>query len=118
MVYTYGDTCGGGICDGSCSVALGPIPCRTAGLCVRAPLPRVSRLGEAGTNSRVPALPPQQLSVFALQNPAAPHLTRLLSLGMPPTASLCAHLSLSLGFLSYNRLQRISALFHKNSVNP
>lgn len=88
----------GGICDGSCSVAPGPLS--PAGLlaslcqslpCPGSPLP----LGEAGPSSRVPAAPLQQLSVLALQNPAAPHLTRWLLLGVLASKPVCTSESVS-----------------------
>ena len=102
----------GGICDGSVVWLLGPSPLQDCWLlCVRASLAQgLPFLREAGPSSRVPAAPCSSCP-FLLCRTRLP----LTSQGgchwecLP--ASLCAHLSLSLGFLTYNRLQRISALF-------
>lgn len=70
---------------------LGPYPLQDCWpLCVRGSLAQgLPCLGGGRNQLPVPAAPPQQLSVPALQNPAAPHLTRLLSLGVLASQPVC-----------------------------
>lgn len=112
-VYIWRYLWGGGICGGSCSVALGPLSPAglLASLCQGLPCP----------GSPLPWGRPEP-APECLQHLRSSCWFLLCRIRLPltsqgcyhwecSTASLCAHLSLSLGFLTCNRLQRISALF-------